>query len=148
MTALAANKKRYVRNLENMQRVGTVLQADSKTLYEGSLSSFDGSGKITNGADTAGHRIAGVSVYNSVSGASNTTIKPELEWGHEEWFPHDGGLVASMLGKDATILDDATLSKSATTTNDVTAGMIVELETINSVAGAWIRVGIYSGTQA
>jgi len=148
MTALAANKKRLVRNVEAMQRVGTVLQADSKTLYEGSIASNDGAGKITNGADTAGHRIAGISATNSVSGASNTTIKPELEFGHEEWIVQDGGITAAMVGKDAVVLDDGTLSKSITTTNDVPAGIIVELETINSVAGVWCRIGVYSGTLA
>ena len=148
MTALAANRKRRVRNVEAMQRVGTILQADSITLYEGSIGSHNGAGKIAVGADTSGHRAAGVSATNSVSGASNTTVYPALEFGHEEWFVNNGGVTAAMMGKDVCILDDQTVAPSATTTNDVPLGQAIELQTIDSVAGVWVRVASFTGSLA
>lgn len=146
MTALAANKVRRTRGVANTKKVSGV-GADSSEFYEGAIGAYNNASKIARGADTANFRTAGVVTRRTTTGSSNTT-EIELERGHEEWFPHDGNLGVTSLGKNACVLDDATLTNAATATNDVPVGEIIELETIGGVAGAWVAVGEYAPTNA
>lgn len=145
MTALLANKDRRIRARGNL-RVGELTGVDSDEFYEGALLSHNNSGKLAPSSDTANHKIAGVNVRRQTTGSSNTD-KVKYEWGHEEWFPHDGALANASIGLDACVLDDATLTNAGTAVNDIRVGKIVELETIDGVAGAWVVVGVF-GTAA
>lgn len=147
MAALAANKSRITRGIQHVRKLGTMLAANSITLYEGALVIDNASGKVAVGADTAGAQVLGVNPTYKVTGTSADHY-PQIEWGHEEWFVNDGNVTAAMIGQNCTILDDATVSVSGTTTNDVPVGKILELETIGGVAGVWVAVGVFGTTTA
>ena len=139
MAALAADKKRITRNLGGV-KVATVLLADSQTVYEGAIIMRNSSGDPAVGADTASCVAMGVASEAVTSSTSNTTKFVKIEYGHEEWFATTGTFTKASIGANCTISDDQTIALAATTTNDVALGMIVQLETINGTAGAWIRV--------
>jgi hypothetical protein len=139
MAALAADKKRFTRNLGS-KKIATVLLADSQTVYEGAIIMRNSSGDPVVGADTASCVAMGVAVAAVTSGASNTTKFVDLEYGHEEWFASTGTFTKASIGVNVTISDDQTIALAATTTNDVTLGMLVQLETINGTAGGWVRI--------
>jgi hypothetical protein len=148
MAALTANKVRYQRNLDH-KRTLEITGTDSLEFYEGALCSWAAAASTVGpSSDTASERFAGVCSERVTTGASNT-LKIKLEWGHSEWFPVAAtSIAAGDEGKNAVIADDATLSEVADETNDVPAGMIEELETIDGTAGCWITVGIYAPTNA
>lgn len=143
MTALAADKKRIVRNINGMKEA-EVLLADSQTVYEGAIIMRNSSGDPIVGADTASCVGMGVASEAVVSGTSNTTKFVKIQYGHEEWFASTGTFTKASIGVNVTISDDQTVALAATTTNDVLLGMLVQLETINGTAGAWIRVGEFA----
>lgn len=143
MAALAANKKRRTRNLEGM-KIATILLADSQTVYEGAIIMRNSSGDPIVGADTASCVGIGVAAKAVTSGSSNTTKYVDLEYGHEEWFASTGTFTKASIGVNVTISDDQTVALAATTTNDVPIGMLVQLETIDGTAGAWIRVAEFA----
>jgi hypothetical protein len=146
MTAASANRDRLVRGVSNVVP-GKGVGADSSEFYAGAMVCHNNAGRIARAADTANFKIAGVVKKRLTTGASNALLV-EFEYGHEEWFINDGTIVAASIGLDATILDDQTASIAGTTTNDIRAGKIMELETIKGVAGVWIRIGVMSTAAA
>jgi len=146
VTALAANRMRHVRNIDGVKD-GAITGVDSDEFYTGGMLSLSAAAStVIPSSDTASERGVGVCIERVTTGTSNTT-KIRFEWGHEEWFAHTG-LAAGQEGKDAVISDDQTVTDAAAASNDVPIGMITEIETIGGVAGAWILVGIFSGTNA
>jgi hypothetical protein len=145
MAALNANKERRTRNLDQLRK-GKGVGADSAVIYEGALLCFNNAGRIAVAADTASFKIAGVSPKRVTLGASNT-VEVEFEFGHEEWFPDDATVANASIGLDACILNDQDATISATATNDIRFGRIVERETYKGQAGVWVQVGIF-GTAA
>lgn len=137
MTALAANKTRRTRGTP---KKGYGIGADSSTFYEGALVCHNNAGKIAVAADTANFKIAGVCTKYLVTGSSNTLLV-EFEFGHQEFLANDTNVVNVGIGLDATIADDATVSNVGTTTNDIRAGRIQQLETIGGVSGVWVDIG-------
>jgi hypothetical protein len=148
MAALTANRKRHTRNLAN-KRTLEIKGVDSDEFYEGGMVSYSAAAStLVPSSDTASERIAGVAIARTSTGASNT-VKISVEWGHSEWFATAASSIAAGdEGKDAVVADDQTLSEAADESNDVPAGRIEEIETINGTAGAWITVGVLSGTNA
>lgn len=146
--ALAANKSRRQRNV-HLKRLLEVTGTDSMTFYEGAIGCWAASAStISVGADTSGFRVAGV-VAEALTTSTSNTAKVKLEWGHSEWFPTlADSIAAGDEGKNAVLADDAVLSEAADESNDVPAGMIEELETIDGVAGCWISVGVYAPSNA
>lgn len=146
--ALSANKVRYQRNV-HLKRLLEITGADSQTFYEGAIGCWSAAAStVAVGADTSGFRTAGVVAQALTTGSSNTA-KVKLEWGHSEWFPIlADSIAAGDEGKNAVLADDAVLSEAADEVNDVPAGMIEELETIDGAAGCWISVGVYAPTNA
>lgn len=136
MTALAANKTRITRARHNVVS-GEITAADSQTFFNGSMVMRNSSGDPIVGADTASCTFMGVCTEALTTSTSNTR-KVKFEYGHEEWFA--SALTKTSIGVNGTILDDATVSVAATTTNDVVCGEIVEAETINGTAGVWLKV--------
>jgi hypothetical protein len=123
---------------------GSVVGADSQTIFQGAVLCHNGAGKVAEGADSAGFFIAGVSPRKATTGTSNTK-ELEYEWGHEELFAHDGSLTAADVGKNAALLDDNTVCDSTVTTNDVVAGRITEFVSSSFV---WVHVGVFALTTA
>lgn len=142
MTALSADKKRIVRNVGAM-KTATVLLADSQTVYEGSMIMRNSSGDPIVGADTGSCVFMGVASKAVTSAGSNTTKFVDIEYGHEEFFALSSVTKAS-IGVNVSIVDDATIGLVGATTNDVLIGILVQLETINGVAGAWVRVAEFA----
>lgn len=136
MTALAANKARKTRAVQDMVR-GEITAADSQTFFEGSMVNRNSSGNPVVATDAASETFMGVCSEALTTSTSNTT-KVKFEYGHEEWFA--SALTKTSIGANGTILDDGTISNAATTTNDVIVGEIIEAETIDGVAGVWVRV--------
>ena len=143
MTALSADKKRLVRNIGGM-KVANVLLADSQTVYEGALIMRNSSGDPAVGADTASCVIMGVANKAVTSAGSNSTKFVDIEYGHEEWFASTGTFTKASIGANVVIADDQTVQTAAVGTNDVAVGMLVQLETINGTAGAWVRVAEFA----
>jgi hypothetical protein len=146
MAALTANKARRQRNI-HAKRFGKGTGADSSEFYEGGIVASNNAGRLARAANTANFKAAGVNPTRKTTGASNTQLV-EFEYGHEEWFAHDGNLAVTSLFKNASVLDDGTLSNAATATLGCLLGMITELETIEGVAGAWVAVGVFAPTNA
>lgn len=145
MAALTANRKRYTRNV-HQAKLGSAVGVDSEEFYEGQ-GVCSNAGEAAAAADTSGFRTLGVSIKRASTGSSNTA-RIEFEFGHEEWFPQDGNIAAGDVGANAIWLDDNTLTDAGTATNDVEAGRITELETIDGVAGCWIEVAGFSPDNA
>lgn len=140
MTALAVDHGRKRRNTHLMRR-GEITAADSQTLFQGAMLCHSAAAAtVTEAADTAAFRIAGICEEALVTLTSNTK-KAKFVWGHEELMTHDGGVTAAMVGKNVTILDDNTVSIAATTTNDVLAGMVTEWVSATQV---WVQIGVFS----
>ena len=138
MTALSADKKRITRNLANMVSA-EILLADSQTVYGGAMIMRNSSGDPIVGADTASCTFMGIASEAVTSAGSNTTKKVKIEYGHEEFFAVSSVTKAS-IGVNVSIVDDATIGLVGATTNDVLVGELVEMETIDGVAGGWVRV--------
>lgn len=84
-----------------------------------------GTGTALNAADTANGIVLGVSTQ-----AVDTTLghtKCPIKKGRF-WFANDGTITAADIGGVATVLDNQTVSKAATTTNDVPAGIIIGVD--------------------
>lgn len=86
-----------------------------------------------NASDTATHVVMGVSCM-AVSAAAGDT-KVVVERGVFQ-FANDGTITAASVGQLATVLDNQTVSLAATTTNDIGAGFIEEVD----ADGVWISL--------
>lgn len=148
MAALTASRKRHQRNV-HLKRTLEVTGVDSDEFYEGGMVSWSAAAAtVVPSSDTASERMAGICTHR-VSTSTSNTKKITLEWGHEEWYATAASsIVTGDEGTDAVIADDQTIGEAADESNDISAGMIVEIETIEGTVGAWIAVGIFSGTQA
>jgi len=146
MAALSANRVRYQRNL-HAKRLLEITGKASTQFYAGGLVSWGAAAStVLPSSDTASERIAGVCAEKVLTTASGGETA-KLEWGHSEWFPHSG-IAAGQEAADGVVSDDNTITDAAAATNDVPAGMIEEIETINGTAGVWITVGVLTGTNA
>lgn len=139
MAALAADKKRFTRNLVGVKNA-TILLADSQTVYEGAIIMRNAAGDPAVGADTASCTGIGVATAAVTSAGSNTTKFVNVEYGHEEWFASTGTFTKASIGATVMIADDQTICTAAVGTNDAPIGMLVQLETINGNPGGWVRV--------
>jgi hypothetical protein len=107
MTALSADKKRRRRNLEALV-LGEALPDVSTTFYQGGLLAFNAADALVKASATDALRIAGV-MPSALVTTGSVSAKQRFEFGHEEWFAHSG-ISAGAVGKDAFVLDDATVT--------------------------------------
>jgi hypothetical protein len=146
MAVLTANRERRQRNLTAKRKLALV-GVDSDEFYEGGLVNYSaGASTCVPASDTASERFAGVCIERVTTGVGNTTLI-ELEWGHEEWFELLD-LAAGDEGLNCVVSDDSVVTDTAAATNDVLVGTIVELETINGTAGAWVALRIEANANA
>lgn len=92
---------------------------------------IDGTGTALNGADTANGIVMGIStqLVDTALGHTKCPVKRGAFW-----FNNDGTITAAMVGRQCTVLDNQTVSIAGTTTNDVIAGEILELATVDGVS--------------
>jgi hypothetical protein len=64
----------------------------------------------------------------------------KIEYGHEEWFRSHGVFTKTSIGTNVCIFDDETIATAAVANADIPIGILVQLETIDGVAGGWVRI--------
>lgn len=89
-----------------------------------------GTGTALNGADTASGLVMGISTQLVDTTLGHTVC---LVMRGRFWFGNDGNITAANIGQQATILDNQTVSTAATTTNDVVAGVILQVDSVDGV---------------
>lgn len=145
MTALAADTARRERN-PHLKRLASYPVAAATTIYAGSLVCLDGSGNAVCAADTASYVFAGIAesqVVNTTAAGFGTAgdLKVTVATGHSVRIAQTTSAFGATdaMATIACVLDDNTIDKAATTTNDVECGLIEEVE---STTVAWLRVGV------
>lgn len=130
MANLTANDRFTVEEWSIPQRP-IPLTAATKIVGGVIVSVVSGTGTAVNGGDTANGLCMGVSTQ-LVDTALGHTVCPVKRG--RFWFDNDGNITAANIGQQATILDNHTVSLASVTTNDVIAGEILALDTINGVS--------------
>lgn len=110
---------------------GIALTASTKIPAGVIVMVVSGTGTALNGADTASGICMGISTQLVDTALGHT--KCFYKRGRF-WLNNDGNITAAMIGQQCTILDNQTVSTAATTTNDVIAGEILDVQTIDGVA--------------
>jgi len=101
----------------------------SATLYVGAMANMNSSGELVDAGDTASQVCVGnVQFYDS------TTKKAIVRRGIFKYLINSTNLTDADVGTNATVKDNQTLSKASVTTNDVSAGRIVKVES----DGVWV----------
>lgn len=131
MTALANNDRITVESFSS--GIPTMIPLTAATKIPGGVIVMvvGGTGTALNGADTAGGICMGISTQAVDTALGHT--KCPVKRGRF-WFNNDGNITAANIGQQATILDNQTVSLAAVTTNDVIAGEILDVATINGVS--------------
>ncbi len=126
MTALA--KDRNTLNKE-LGRVDTYRVAAGAVIFQGAMVCLDSAGFAIPAADTAGiTRVVGWAdelADNTGGAAGDISVKTRTG---VALFENDGTVVQATVGDIATVLDDQTVSIAATTTNDITAGTVIDFD--------------------
>jgi hypothetical protein len=89
-----------------------------------------GTGTALNGADTANGLVMGISTQ-LVDTALGHTVCPVMRG--RFWFANNGNILAANIGQQATIVDNQTVGLAADTTNDVVAGVILAVDSVDGV---------------
>jgi hypothetical protein len=89
-----------------------------------------GTGTALNGADTANGLVMGVSTQ-LVDTTLGHTLCPIMRG--RFWFANNGNVLAANVGQQATIVDNQTVGLAADTTNDVVAGVILQVDSVDGV---------------
>jgi hypothetical protein len=92
-------------------------------------------GTALNGADTAAHVTMGISAHGCSHAAGDREVIVERGC---FWLANDGTITLADVGKACTILDNQTVSKAATTTNDIIAGYIEDVSAADGVLVAML----------
>lgn len=80
-----------------------------------------GTGTLLNAADTAGGKVVGLSTQPVDTLLGDTVCVYEKG---AFWMANDGTITQADVGGNCTVLDNQTVSKAATTANDIVAGEI------------------------
>lgn len=131
MTALTANDRSTVEEWSAGQVRPIPLTAATKIVGGVMVMVVGGTGTALNGADTAGGICQGISTQ-FVDTALGHTHCPVRRG--RFWFNNNGNITAANIGQQCTIVDNQTVGLAADTTNDVIAGEILAVDTINGVS--------------
>lgn len=112
-------KKQYI------QRQIRLTLTAATAIPAGVIVTVAAAGTALNGADTAAHVTMGVSAHAVDYAAGDRDIIVERGC---FWLGNDGTITIADVGKACTILDNQTVSKAATTTNDIIAGYIEDVD--------------------
>lgn len=127
-TTLDRNTKKRM-----IQRQIVLTLAASTTIPIGVMVATNGSGLAVNASDTAGLTMQGISCQAASTAAGDTKIVVERCVPN---MGNDGTITTANVGQLATVLDNQTVSLAATTTNDIGAGFIEEVD----ADGVWIAM--------
>jgi len=136
MAALEANRVRYYTG--NVFEDDGPVGVDSDEFYVGQLLAINSSGKAVPASDAASVYFLGVCKARVTTAGSNTLRIP-FQRGQLEWFPKSGTIV---LGQNVTVVDDNTVGVASGTTHDVVVGCAVKAQTIDTVDGVWVQIGV------
>lgn len=89
-----------------------------------------GTGTALNGADTASGLCMGISTQ-LVDTVLGHTVCPVRRGAF--WFANNGNITAANIGQQCTIVDNQTVGLAADTTNDVIAGEILAVDSVDGV---------------
>jgi hypothetical protein len=92
-------------------------------------------GTAVNAGDTASTRVMGVSAHAADQTKGDTDIVVERG---AFWLGNDGTITAANIGGVCTVLDNQTVSLAATTTNDIGAGIIEDVDSVKGVLVAML----------
>ena len=136
MTALANNDRLTVEAWSSGIVANIPLTASTKIPGGVMVMVVAGTGTALNGADTANGVCMGISTQavDTALGHTKCPVKRGVFW-----FAINGtDITAANIGQQATIFDNQTVSLAAVTTNDVIAGEIMDVQTINGISQALI----------
>lgn len=110
---------------------GIALTASTKIPAGCIVMVVSGTGTALNGADTASGLCMGVSTQLVDTALGHT--KCFYKRGRF-WFNNNGNIAAGNIGQQCTIVDNQTVGLAADTTNDVIAGEILDVATVDGVS--------------
>lgn len=114
-----ATKRQYI------QRQIRLTLTAATDIPAGVIVSVAAAGTALNGADTAAHVVMGLSTHAVSYAAGDREIIVERGC---FWLGNDGTITIADVGKQCTVLDNQTVSKAATTVNDIIAGVIEDVD--------------------
>lgn len=131
MTALTANDRITVESWSAGIVANIPLTASTKIVGGVIVMVVSGTGTALNGADTANGVCMGIStqLVDTALGHTKCPVKRGCFW-----FNNNGNITAANIGQQCTIVDNQTVGLAADTTNDVIAGEIMDVGTINGVS--------------
>ncbi|HEX6022548.1 MAG TPA: hypothetical protein VFZ00_11175 [Solirubrobacter sp.] len=131
MTALSNNDRITVESWSSGIVADIPLTAATKIVGGVIVMVVGGTGTALNGADTAGGICMGIStqLVDTALGHTKCPVKRGCFW-----FNNNGNITAANIGQQCTIVDNQTVGLAADTTNDVIAGEIMDVATINGVS--------------
>lgn len=92
-------------------------------------------GTAVNASDAAARKVEGVSQHAADQTKGDVDI---LVARGAFWMGNDGTITAANIGTVATVLDNQTVSLAATTTNDIGAGIIEDVDSVKGVLVAML----------
>lgn len=131
MTALSANDRVTVETWSSGIPTSIPLTAATKIVGGVIVMVVGGVGTALNGADTAGGICVGWStqLVDTALGHTKCPVKRG-----RAWWNNNGNILAANIGQQCTIVDNQTVGLVADTTNDVIAGEILDVATVNGVS--------------
>jgi hypothetical protein len=132
MAATTKDRATIVKNIERQIRL--TLKASS-VIPGGTIVCTDATGQAVVGADTAGQRCEGISSHAADQTKGDVDI---IVMRGAFWLGNDGTIALADVGGVCTILDNQTVSKAATTANDIGAGIIEDVDATKGVLVAML----------
>jgi hypothetical protein len=132
---MAATTKDRATIVKYIERTISLTLATSSVIPGGTIVCTDATGKAVVGADTAAQRCEGISEHAADQTKGDTTIRVCRG---TFWLGNDGTIALADVGGVCTILDNQTVSKAATTTNDIGAGIIEDVDSVKGVLVAML----------
>lgn len=132
---MAATTKDRVTLKQYFERNVRVTLKAASVIPAGVIVAVDATGQAVNGADTAGLTTMGISAHAADQTKGDAEIIVERGC---FWLANDGTITLADIGVLATILDNQTVSKAATTANDIGAGIIEDVDATKGVLVAML----------
>jgi hypothetical protein len=131
MTALTTNDRITVESYSSGIPLMIPITAATKIVGGVMVMVVAGTGTALNGADTANGLCMGWSTQLVDTSLGHT--KCPVKRGRA-WWNNNGNITAANIGQQCTIVDNQTVGLAADTTNDVIAGEILDVATVNGVS--------------
>lgn len=140
MTALAQDRN-TMRKYEERILAEDPLIAATTTVWNGSLVANNAAGALIPASDTAGITVVGVAqrkMANATGAAAKVIPAGKVAAGVYKFFTTGGNALTIVdVGKNAFVLDDQTVVRTAGTTNAIVAGVV---DSIDPDGGVWVKV--------